>query len=296
MRYKKKEIEKKDLFSKIIGASLAFISTVVSLIFAISLDVPMPILEHENGTEYESPHKVTIGSMDDLKIYYTVCRIEPELCDTENILTYTKPIILTESTIIIAQTKFWFMWSPIRKESYNIYNPSVPFIEPTSIEVDDKNLGLIVADQHRLQATILPEDAFNPIIEWYSSDEDIAIVNDGVIHAKAIGKTVIFAKTAIYDLATSCEIEVKEPPRVPPTGVRLNITSSMLEIGGSVKLRATVDPDNTTNKSVSWASSNASVATVSSNGNVTAIGPGSAIITVRTGEGGFSASCSITVN
>ncbi|MDR2712931.1 MAG: Ig-like domain-containing protein, partial [Clostridiales bacterium] len=58
------------------------------------------------------------------------------------------------------------------------------------------------------------------------------------------------------------------------------------------KLTATVKPDNTTDKSLSWSSSNTSVVTVN-NGTITAVGAGSATITVKCGNA--SATCTISV-
>lgn len=80
------------------------------------------------------------------------------------------------------------------------------------------------------------------------------------------------------------------------TGVSLDKTSLTLTEGGNSKLTATVNPSNATNKNVAWSSSNSSVATVDSNGNVTAIKPGTATITVTTSDGGYKATCTVTVN
>ena len=81
---------------------------------------------------------------------------------------------------------------------------------------------------------------------------------------------------------------------IPVTGVSLNKTSLSMKPGDTETLSATVSPSNASNKSISWSSNNTSVATVS-NGKVTAVGEGSARITVTTADGGFTASCNVTV-
>lgn len=82
--------------------------------------------------------------------------------------------------------------------------------------------------------------------------------------------------------------------KVPVTGVTLNKTSLLLEVGGTETLTATVAPADATNKAVTWSTSNAAVATVSS-GTVTAVGAGSATITVTTTDGSKTATCAVTV-
>lgn len=82
---------------------------------------------------------------------------------------------------------------------------------------------------------------------------------------------------------------------VSVTGVSLNKTSTTLTVGGTETLTATVKPSNATNKNVTWTSSNTTVATVS-NGTITAKKAGSATITVKTSDGSFTATCSVTVN
>ena len=74
----------------------------------------------------------------------------------------------------------------------------------------------------------------------------------------------------------------------------MNKTSLSLNVGDSETIIATVLPDNATDKTVTWKSSNSSVATVDSNGKVTAISAGSA--TIMATSGGVSSSCSVTVS
>jgi len=81
---------------------------------------------------------------------------------------------------------------------------------------------------------------------------------------------------------------------VAVTGVTLDKSSLSGQVGGSGALTATVSPANATNKSVTWSSSNPSVATVA-NGTVNYLGAGTCTITATTDDGGYQASCSVTV-
>jgi YD repeat-containing protein len=81
---------------------------------------------------------------------------------------------------------------------------------------------------------------------------------------------------------------------VAVTGVSLNKTAVSLSVNGTEQLTATVVPDNATNKSVKWSSSNPSVATVS-DGLVTAVSSGAATVTVATEDENKTATCTVTV-
>ncbi len=80
------------------------------------------------------------------------------------------------------------------------------------------------------------------------------------------------------------------------SSISLNKNTMELSVGKSETLVATILPSNATNKSVTWSSNNTSVATVSSTGEVMAKALGSAIITVKTSDGGKTATCSVTVS
>ena len=77
-------------------------------------------------------------------------------------------------------------------------------------------------------------------------------------------------------------------------GVTLNYEELTMYKGKSASLKATVTPDTALNKEVTWTSSNESVATVN-NGLVSATSEGTTVITVKTSEGGYTATCAITV-
>lgn len=86
------------------------------------------------------------------------------------------------------------------------------------------------------------------------------------------------------------------PAPVLVTGVTLEPTSLTLFTSDTASLTATVQPEDATNKTVNWSSSNEAVATVDTNGKVTAVGEGNATITATAADGsGVSATCTVTV-
>lgn len=85
-------------------------------------------------------------------------------------------------------------------------------------------------------------------------------------------------------------------PVIYVTGVSLNKADIKMKVGMTKQLTATVYPNkDKVNKEVSWSSDNDGVVKVDSNGMLTAVGKGTANVTVTTKEGGFTASCKVTV-
>ena len=83
---------------------------------------------------------------------------------------------------------------------------------------------------------------------------------------------------------------------IPVTSVRLDQDTLSLVVDGTGTLKATVAPENATNKDVTWESSDATVATVDEKGNVKAVKAGKAIITATAADGsGQKATCTVTV-
>jgi uncharacterized protein YjdB len=127
-----------------------------------------------------------------------------------------------------------------------------------------------------------------------SSGNDIAVNNVNARYARFYSNGSTANKWNHY-----VEIEIygsNSVPVVNPTSVSLNKTADTLTVGGTDTLTATVLPADASNKNVTWTSSAPSVATVSSIGLVTAVSAGTATITAKTEAGGYTASCSVTVN
>lgn len=82
---------------------------------------------------------------------------------------------------------------------------------------------------------------------------------------------------------------------VAVTRVGINPETASIKVGETTKLTATVAPDNATNKTVTYKSSNEAVATVAPDGTVKALKEGTANITATTADGSFTASCAVTV-
>jgi uncharacterized protein YjdB len=83
--------------------------------------------------------------------------------------------------------------------------------------------------------------------------------------------------------------------KVAVVGVALDTTAITLLPEDTYTLTAIVNPEGATDNYVTWSTSDEAIATVE-NGVVTAVAVGTATITVTTIEGGFTATCEVTVN
>ena len=168
-------------------------------------------------------------------------------------------------------------------------------IPVTSVSLDNDRLDLIEGGTGQLTATVLPDDATNKNVAWKSSDESIATVDqNGNVTAKTSGNATITVTTEDGSKKDTCEVTITEKA-VPVTGVTLDKDRLELDQGTTTQLKATVLPENATNKSVTWKSSTESVATVDQNGNVKAVSEGIATITVTTEDGSKTDTCEVTV-
>lgn len=111
---------------------------------------------------------------------------------------------------------------------------------------------------------------------------------EGTLH-KVRTSTIAAQSKALSDVKFTAVVET---PVVEVAGITLDQTAATLTEGETLTLKATVSPDDATDKTVTWTTSDASVATVA-DGVVTAVAAGTATITAKAGE--HSATCVVTV-
>ena len=161
-----------------------------------------------------------------------------------------------------------------------------------SVSLDNSELTMVPGDRKKLTATVLPADAVYPDVTWKSSNiSAVSVAQDGTLTANGIGTAKITVTTKDGGFTDSCTVTVLRPV----TGVSLDRTSINVGVGETEKLVASVRPYNAGNKNVTWASSAPSVAAVSADGTITGKKTGTAVITVTTEDGGYTASCTVKV-
>ena len=169
---------------------------------------------------------------------------------------------------------------------------------PVPLTLDRTSLSLYEGDRAQLTATYSMEIS-NSLFRWSSSDESVATVEEGRVYAQRRGNAVITVVSANGVYAAECTVSVHATPTPDPdpvyvTSVALDQSELALSLGDSYTLKATVHPNDADNKAITWRSSDETVATVES-GTVKAAGVGTATITVRTEDGGHTATCVVTV-
>ena len=169
----------------------------------------------------------------------------------------------------------------------------------TEVKLEKTTAEMKVGDTLTLTATVTPDNATNKKVTWKSDKTDIADVDaNGKVTAKAKGTATITVTTEDGGKTAKCVVTVDEkaPETVPVTGITLDKTELTLKVGETYQLKHTLNPENATNKNVTWSGNN--YVNVTGQGLVTAkkvTGDNPVDITVTTQEGNFTATCKVTV-
>lgn len=162
-------------------------------------------------------------------------------------------------------------------------------VDVTSVVLNKTDLSLTEGDTETLVATVKPDDATDKAVTWSTSKSDVATVENGKVVAIKEGEAVISAKAG--EKSATCKVIVNKKV-IAVSSVELNKNTIELVEGESETLVATVNPDDATDKTVTWSSSDESIVIVE-NGKVSAIKEGSATITAAAGD--IEATCTVTV-
>ena len=160
-------------------------------------------------------------------------------------------------------------------------------VPATGVTLSETALSLRPTEKATLTAAVAPENTTDTLV-WTSSNDAVATVKDGVVTAKSEGTATITA--ACGSAKAECAVTVLSP--ILATGVTLDKTALKLYEGDAAKLTAMVKPEDTTDKTIVWTSSDKTIATVK-DGTVTAVKAGTATITAACGEA--KATCAVTV-
>ena len=172
------------------------------------------------------------------------------------------------------------------------YTESIVHVTSVTVTPSTWTTNVTIGLTKKLTATVLPDNATEKTVTWTSSNNSIAsVASDGTVTCKGVGEATI---TASCDgKSGTCKVTFK---KVPVTSVSVDPASFTGDaiVGSTKKLKANIFPNNATEQTVVWASSNNSVAIVSSDGTVTCKGVGTATISATCD--GKSGTCKVTYN
>lgn len=163
-------------------------------------------------------------------------------------------------------------------------------IPVTSISLNKTSIELVEGESETLIATVKPDDATEKTITWASSTESIATVQGGKVTAVKEGEATITAKAG--DKSIECSVKVT-PKVIAVESIELNKYEITLKEGETETLVATVKPDNATDKTISWSTSDANIASIDLSGKITGIKVGSVTVTAKAGD--KSANCNVSI-
>jgi len=173
---------------------------------------------------------------------------------------------------------------------------STKTVKPTKVTLNKKTTTINIGSTETLTPTIFPSTATNQNVTWKSSNVKIATVDsDGTVTGIKKGRVIITVTTVDGKKTAKCRVTVKTIPIINVTSINLNEENISMNVGDSDILTATITPDNATNQSVTWSSSDESIVTVNSEGEIGGISSGDATITATTKDGNKKATCRVTV-
>ena len=155
----------------------------------------------------------------------------------------------------------------------------------SGLELDATELTLNKKASQTLKVTYSPDNASQKGVSWESSNPDVVRVNaNGQLTAQTCGTATITCTTTDgSEISANCEVTVIQMV----TGLKLSAggSSFTLDRGKTRTFPVAVTPEDATNKTLTWTSSDKSILTVDDNGRVNAVGGGTATITCSTTDG-----------
>lgn len=168
-------------------------------------------------------------------------------------------------------------------------------IPVTGVNLDKNILRLKCGDCYQLKTTVEPQNATDKTFSFRSKNEYIAEVNTkGLVWAGDPDTTWVIVETNDGGFKDSCMVIVEEEYSAVKS-VSLDKETLTLVEGETIYLYETILPNNVANKMVNWNSEDPAVATVSVHGLITAKNTGTTKISVKTVDGGKTASCLVNV-
>jgi len=185
----------------------------------------------------------------------------PPVCDDNTFTGYSGTLYVPARSLATYFTApYWCNFASIINNA----------VEPTSVNlVSPDSIRILKGETIHMNATVSPSNSTPSSVEWITTNEEVAITNDGDVTGLKVGECDIVA--ACLDKREKCHVTVYE---ILPDSICLNVNNLTLEINNEYTLLATILPENGIFEEVTWSSTNSSVATVDDDGKVKAVSAG----------------------
>ena len=158
-----------------------------------------------------------------------------------------------------------------------------------NMEITSNNLQPV----YYFTPNFLPSNATNKGIEWYSTDSNTVRVYEGKIRALKEGEATITAITKNNQRIATCKVVVTKPS-IPLQSISIDKTERTLSIDEKTHINVSFYPENCTDKTLYWVSSNPDVVRVYE-GDIRGLKEGVSVITATSRAGAKQVSCKVTV-
>lgn len=174
---------------------------------------------------------------------------------------------------------------------FQSYLKEVPTPTITSIKLSIDNNVINKGSVNNIKIEIEPADVTQEI-KWTSSNDNILTVdNNGQIKGISAGKATVTASTIDGSIKDTIEITVYSPV----TNIALSKEEIELFVRRTAKLAANVLPEDASDKTIKWSSTNTQIASVTQDGTITANSAGTAEIIAKNNEENVEAKCKVVV-
>lgn len=159
--------------------------------------------------------------------------------------------------------------------SVQVSEPTPEIVYAESLILSDSEIHLTSGETYLLEAQVLPENTTNPSVEWQSTSEEVVTIDEcGKVLAQNPGCATIFCRTTDgTNLQKACIVYV-EAGKILITKFNFDYPKGEMIVGETMTLTPYITPENATNKTIQWYSSDETIAVIDQNATVTALKAG----------------------
>ena len=148
------------------------------------------------------------------------------------------------------------------------------------LQLSTYTLDMHMGEKEQVIATVLPTNATYQEVSWLSGNNSIVTVDNGLVTAVGVGKTIIKVTTSKKQITKMINVTVRSND-VLVESINIKNPNIELHVGDIGKIEYTIEPSNATNKKVSFAVSDKNIVGFDANGNLVGVSVGTATVTLK---------------